>query len=62
MSTVTQSPSRGYRTLRLPIAETDYDRFINKAAFAKATLNRVYEQHPELFPEAWLQQGNRTKI
>ena len=55
MSTVTQSPSRGDRTLRLPIAEIDYGRFISDATFARITLDRIYEHHPELFPDAWSQ-------
>ena len=55
MTTVAQAPSRGYRTVRLPIAETDYDQFIGDNDFARATLEGLYDQHPELFPEAWSQ-------
>lgn len=50
MSTVTQQPTRGYRTLRLPISEADYERFMTQNAFAKAQLDALYERHPELFP------------
>ncbi len=50
MSTVTQPLRRGYRTLRLPISETDYERFMTDNEFAKAQLDKLYERHPELFP------------
>lgn len=53
MSTVTQRPARGYRTLRLPIAEADYERFVNDTAYARAMLDSLYEYHTELFPENW---------
>ncbi len=55
MSTVTQRPSRGYRTLRLPIAETDYEQFISDPKSARSTLDRLYQQHRELFPPEWSQ-------
>lgn len=50
MSTVTQPLRRGYRTLRLPISEADYERFMMDNALAKAQLDELYERHPELFP------------
>ena len=50
MSTVTHRARRGYRTLRLPLSEADYERFMNEGAFAKAQLDELYERHPELFP------------
>ena len=55
MTTVAQSPSRGYRTVRLPLPESDYNRFIHDAEFAKASLDELYTQYPELFPETWSQ-------
>lgn len=53
MSTVTQAPARGYRTLRLPIGEADYEQFMTDTTFAKTILAQCYEQHPELFPPDW---------
>lgn len=53
MSTVAQPPARGYRTLRLPIAEADYERFMNDNTFARSSLDELYAQYPELFPLAW---------
>ena len=53
MSTVAQPLARGYRTLRLPIAKADYERFMNDTIFAKASVDECYEQHPELFPAQW---------
>jgi len=54
MNTVAQPPARGYRTLRLPIAEADYERFMQDNDFAKMMLDALYTQHPELFPAHWL--------
>ena len=53
MSTVTDRPRRGYRTIRLPLVEADYERFISDEAFARAQLDRLYGQSPELFPDGW---------
>lgn len=55
MSTVTHRPVRGYRTIRLPIAETDYARFVTEGEFARAQLARLQGLHPELFPDEWEQ-------
>lgn len=53
MTTVTQHPARGYRTVRLPIAEADYERFMNDTDFARARLDELHKRYPELFPESW---------
>ena len=53
MTTVAHRPPRGYRTLRLPLAEADYEQFISNGEFAKGQLDQLYGLHPELFPEAW---------
>lgn len=53
MSTVAHRATRGHRTIRLPIAEADYERFLNEGELARAQLNRLYGRHPELFPEGW---------
>jgi hypothetical protein len=50
MTTVTHSPKKGYRTIRLPLAESEYDRFLSDRAYAKARLDEFYEDFPELFP------------
>ncbi len=55
MSTVAHPSAKGYRTMRLPIAEADYERFLGDGAFAREQLAEVYEQHPELFPGGWEQ-------
>ena len=46
MSTVTQPLRRGYGTLRLPISEADYERFMTENGFAKAQLDEVYGRYP----------------
>ncbi len=53
MVTVTHPPKKGYRTIRLPLAESEYDRFLSDRAYAKARLDELYEDFPELFPEAF---------
>ena len=41
--------------MRLPLAETDYERFIHDGVYARARLDELYQQHPELFPPDWSQ-------
>ncbi len=53
MTTVAHSPQKGYRTIRLPLGELEYDRFIQDRTYAKSRLEELYEDHPELFPEAF---------
>ena len=53
MATVTHLPKKGYRTIRLPLAESEYDRFLSDRAYANARLEELYEVFPELFPEAF---------
>jgi hypothetical protein len=35
MTTVAHAPKKGYRTIRLPLAEPEYDRFLTNRAYAK---------------------------
>ena len=53
MANVTHLPKKGYRTLRLPLAESEYDRFLSDRAYAKARLDELYEDFPEVFPAAF---------
>ncbi len=53
MATVTHSPKKGYRTIRLPLVESEYDRFLRDRAYAKARLDELYEEFPEVFPDAF---------
>ena len=53
MANVTHLPKKGYRTLRLPLAASEYDRFLSDRAYAKARLDELYEDFPEVFPEAF---------
>ncbi len=53
MTTVAQPPTKGYRTIRLPLAEHEYERFLTDRPYAKARLQELYEDYPELFPEAF---------
>jgi hypothetical protein len=53
MTTVSHPPRKGYRTIRLPLGELEYDRFIEDRTYAKSRLEELHERHPELFPEAF---------
>ena len=53
MSSVAQSPPKGYRTIRLPLAEQEDDRFLTDRTYAKDRLQELSETAPELFPEAF---------
>jgi hypothetical protein len=53
MATVTHPPKKGYRTIRLPLSECEYDRFLSDRAYAKARLDELYEDFPEVFPAAF---------
>lgn len=43
---------KGYRTIRFPISEGDYQRFVEDRVFARAFLNQLINDYPEIFPEA----------
>jgi hypothetical protein len=53
MTPVAHSPKEGYRTIRLPLAESTYDRFLTNRAYAKAGLEEFYEDVPALLPDAF---------
>ena len=53
MATVTHLPKKGYRTICLPLAESEYDRFLSDRAYAKARLDELYEDFPEVFPKTF---------
>lgn len=53
MTTVIDHPRRGYRTIRLPLSEADYEQFMTDGEVARAQLDGLYGQHPELFPVGW---------
>ncbi|HEY5747443.1 MAG TPA: hypothetical protein VIU12_15295 [Chryseolinea sp.] len=54
MTNVAHPPKKGYRTIRLPLVESEYDRFLSDRAYARSRLDELYEAFPELFPEAFL--------
>jgi hypothetical protein len=53
MTTVAHPPHKGYRTIRLPLAESEYDRFLTDRSYAKDRLEALYEEWAELFPDAF---------
>jgi hypothetical protein len=53
MATVAHPPKKGYRTIRLPLAESEYDCFLSDRADANARLDELYEDFPALFPDAF---------
>jgi hypothetical protein len=42
---------RGLRTIRFPICEADYERFLEDRSFARSVLDALLQAHPECFPE-----------
>ena len=53
MTTVAHTPKKGYRTIRLPLAESEDDRFLTDRSYAKDQLEDLYGEFAELFPEAF---------
>ncbi len=53
MTTVAHPPRKGYRTIRLPLAESEYDRFLTDRFYAKDRLEDLYGEFAELFTEAF---------
>lgn len=52
---VTDKPRRGYRTIRLPIQESEYSKFVNDVVFARKKTDQLYHEYPELFPDTFVQ-------
>ena len=50
---ISDKPRRGYRTLRLPLPESDYHRFVSDVPFAREMLDQLYNEIPELFPSTF---------
>ena len=53
MTTVAHPPPKGYRTIRVPLSEHEYERLLSDRTSAKARLQELYEDSPELFPAAF---------
>ena len=53
MSPVAHPPAKGYRTIRLPLAEAEYERFLTDGPYAKERLQDLQALSPELFPQAF---------
>src|SRR5229473_7657159 len=53
MTTVAHPPKKGYRTIRLPLTESEYDRFLTDRSYAKDRLEGLYEACAALFPDAF---------
>ncbi len=48
---ITEKPTKGYHTIRLSLEQTEYELFLSDKDVAKAQINKLYSQYPELFPE-----------
>ncbi|CAK8715478.1 hypothetical protein GKODMF_07090 [Candidatus Electrothrix gigas] len=48
---ITEKPTKGYHTIRLPLEQTEYELFLSDKDVAKAQIDKLYSQYPELFPE-----------
>src|SRR5262245_9911586 len=53
MTTLAHPTHKGYRTIRLPLTESEYDRLLTDRSYAKARLEELYEECAELFPDAF---------
>src|ERR1700758_817869 len=53
MTTGAPAPKKGYRTIRLPLAASESDRFLTHRAYAKARLEEFDEDVPAFFPDAF---------
>jgi hypothetical protein len=53
MTTGAHQVQKGYRTLRLPLAEHAYELFVSDKTFAKERVDQLYGQYPKLFPESF---------
>ena len=53
MTTVAHPPKKGYRTIRLPLAESESDRFLTDRSYATDRLEALYEECAALFPDAF---------
>ena len=47
---VSENSRRGYRTLRLPLKESNYSQFMKDREFSKIMIDDLYLKNPELFP------------
>ena len=48
---ITEKPTKGYQTIRLPLEQTEYELFLVDKDIAKAQIDKLYSEYPELFPE-----------
>jgi hypothetical protein len=53
MATVAHPPTQGYRTIRLPLAESESDRFLTERSSATDRLEELYEEGAAWFPDAF---------
>lgn len=52
MTTGAHPPTKGYRTIRFPLAEHEYERLLSECTSAKARLQEICADFPAWFPEA----------
>ena len=48
---IAEKQTKGYCTIRLPFEQTEHGLFLADADVAKARIDKLYRQYPELFPE-----------
>ncbi len=53
MTTIAHPTKKGYRTIRLPLAESAYERFLTDRAYATARREELHEEVAALFPDAF---------
>jgi len=53
MTTIAHPTKKGYRTIRLPLTESAYDRFLTDRSYAKARREELHEECAAWFPDAF---------
>jgi hypothetical protein len=48
---IEEKQTKGYHTIRVPLEQTEYELFLTDKDVAKAQIDKLYSQHPELFPD-----------
>jgi hypothetical protein len=53
VDTVAHRPTRGYRTIRLPITEAEYERFMKRVSLLRRRLIDWLDSIQRYFPKGW---------
>ena len=60
--TVTQPLKKGYKTIRIPMTESEYEQFPDNPGYARRYIDEIYGCHPELFPAGFEAKATGIKV